>query len=50
MSREVIVKEAMKTNIAKVEPSTTVLEAAKIMKKRKLGNVIVVEKKQPIGI
>ena len=50
MSREVIVKEAMKTNIAIVEPKTTVLEAAQIMKKRKIGNVIVVEKKQPIGI
>ena len=50
MSREVIVKEAMKTNLAIVEPNTTVLEAAKLMKKRKIGNVIVVEKKQPIGI
>ena len=50
MSREVIVKEAMKTNIAKVESSTNVLEAAKLMKKRKIGNVIVVQKKQPIGI
>jgi len=50
MSREVIVKEAMKTNLAIVEPDNTVLEAAKLMKKRKIGNVIVVEKKQPIGI
>ena len=50
MGREVIVKEAMKTNLAKVEPSTKVLDAAKLMKKRKIGNVIVVEKKQPIGI
>ncbi|MCK4996141.1 MAG: CBS domain-containing protein [Thermoplasmatales archaeon] len=50
MSREIIVKEAMKTNLAIVEPDTTVLEAAKLMKKRKIGNVIVVEKKQPIGI
>ena len=50
MSREVIVKEAMKTNIAKLEPTTTVLEAAQLMQKRKIGNVIVVEKKQPIGI
>ena len=50
MSREVIVKEAMKTNIAKLEPNTTVLEAAKLMKERKIGNVIIVEKKQPIGI
>ena len=50
MSREVIVKEAMKTNLAIVGPDTTVLEAAKLMKKRKIGNVIVVEKKQPVGI
>ena len=50
MGREVIVKEAMKTNLAMVKPITTVLEAAKIMKKRKIGNVIIVEKEQPIGI
>ena len=50
MGREVIVKEAMKTNLAIVKPSMTVLEAAQLMKKRKIGNVIVVEKKQPIGI
>ena len=50
MIKEIIVKEAMKTNIAKVEPNTTVLEAAQLMKKRKIGNVIIVEKKQPIGI
>jgi CBS domain-containing protein len=48
--REVIVKEAMKTNLAKVEPNMTVLDAAQLMKKRKIGNVLVVEKKQPIGI
>ena len=50
MTKEVIVKEAMKTNIVMVEPTTTVLEAAKLMKKNKIGNVIVVEKKQPVGI
>jgi len=50
MAKEVIVKEAMKTNIAWVEPKITVLEAAKLMKKRKIGNVLIVEKKQPIGI
>jgi len=50
MTHEVIVKEAMKTNLAIVEPTTTVLEAAKLMKKRKIGNVLVVEKKLPIGI
>ena len=50
MSREVIVKEAMKTNIAIVNTTTSVLEAAKLMKDRKIGNVLVVENKQPIGI
>ena len=50
MGREIIVKEAMKTNLAMVKPITTILEAAKIMKKRKIGNVIIVEKEQPIGI
>ena len=50
MSREVIVKEAMKTNLAKVDPNTSVLEAAQMMKKRRIGNVIIVEEKQPIGI
>jgi len=50
MAKETIVKEAMKTNIAKVEPTITILEAAILMKKRRIGNVIVVEKKRPIGI
>ena len=49
-SKEVVVKEAMKTNLAIVEPNTTVLDAAKIMKKRNIGNVIVVKKNQPVGI
>ncbi len=50
MGREVVVKEAMKTNLAMAKATITVLEAAKLMKKRKIGNVIIVEKKQPIGI
>jgi len=50
MTKEVIVKEAMNTNLTMVEPTDTVLEAAKFMKKNKVGNVIVVEKKQPVGI
>jgi len=50
MTKEVIVKEAMKTNLTMVEPTATVLEAAKRMKKNKIGNVIVVEKKHPVGI
>lgn len=50
MKKAVIVKEAMKSNSVIVKPTITVLEAAKIMRKKKIGNVIVVEKKQPIGI
>ncbi len=50
MIKEVIVKEAMKTNLVLVEPATTVLEAAKRMRENKIGNVIVVEKKHPVGI
>jgi len=50
MKKEVIVKEAMKANPIKVRPTITVLEAAKLMKEKKIGNVLVVEKKQPIGI
>jgi len=50
MSREIIVKEAMKANPAFVESNISVIEAAKIMKKRKIGNVIVVEKNHPVGI
>ena len=50
MKKEVIVKEAMKSNPVKVKPTITVLEAAKLMREKKIGNVIVVEKKQPTGI
>jgi CBS domain-containing protein len=50
MSREIIVKEAMKTNLAIINPELTVLDAAKLMKKRKIGNVLVVQDKLPIGI
>ena len=50
MGGEVIVKEAMKTNIVMVEPKTTVLDTAILMKKRKIGNVIIVENDQPLGI
>jgi len=50
MNREIIVKEAMKTNLAIIDPDLTVLDAAKLMKKRKIGNVLVVQKKLLIGI
>ncbi len=50
MNREIIVKEAMKTNLAIIDPDLTVLDAAKLMKKRKIGNVLIVQKKLLIGI
>ena len=50
MKKEVLVKEAMKTNPLMVSPSISVVEAAKLMRKRKLGSVIVVENEQPVGI
>jgi len=50
MKKEVIIREIMKTNLIMVKPSTNILEAAKLMKKNKIGNVIVVENNQPIGI
>jgi CBS domain-containing protein len=50
MNRDIIVKEAMKTNLAIIDPDLTVLDAAKLMKKRKIGNVLVVQNKLPIGI
>lgn len=50
MAKETIVKEAMKTNLVLIKATASVLEAAKLMKNRKIGNVIVVENNQPIGI
>jgi len=50
MKTTVLVKEAMKYNPVVVTPMISVLEAAQLMKKHKIGNVIVVEHKQPIGI
>ena len=50
MSHEIIVKEAMSTNLAIIDLNLTVLDAAKLMKKRKIGNVLVVKKNLPIGI
>ena len=45
----VLVKEAMKPKPITVKTKTTVKEAAEIMKKKGIGNCIVVDKK-PIGI
>lgn len=45
----VLVKEAMKTNPVTVKPKTSVKEAAELMKKKGIGNCIVVDEK-PLGI
>jgi CBS domain-containing protein len=50
MSKDVLVKEVMKTKPVIVQPFTTVLEAARIMKANKIGNVIISEINHPIGI
>jgi CBS domain-containing protein len=50
MSKDVLVKEVMKVQPVIVQPFTTVLEAAQIMKEKKIGNVIVAEVNHPIGI
>ncbi|HDM25433.1 MAG TPA: CBS domain-containing protein, partial [Thermoplasmatales archaeon] len=43
------VKEVMRAKVITVEPNTTVREAAQLMRKKKVGSVIVVEDK-PVGI
>lgn len=45
----VLVKEAMKANPVTVTPKTSVKEAAQLMKKKRIGNCIVVDDK-PVGI
>ncbi len=50
MSKDVLIKEVMKTKPVMVQPFTTVLEAARIMKDHKIGNVIISEVNHPIGI
>ncbi|PNX48191.1 MAG: hypothetical protein BV459_02805 [Thermoplasmata archaeon M11B2D] len=50
MSKDVLVKEVMKTKLVIVQPFTTVLEAARIMRDNKIGNVIISERQHPIGI
>ncbi|HDM66792.1 MAG TPA: CBS domain-containing protein, partial [Thermoplasmatales archaeon] len=47
--RDVIVKEAMKMKPVTITPDTSVQEAAKLMRKHRIGSCIVVEDK-PIGI
>jgi CBS domain-containing protein len=46
---DILVKEAMKINPVTVKPKTTIKEAAELMKKKGIGNCIVVDEK-PIGI
>jgi CBS domain-containing protein len=50
MSKDVLVKEIMKVKPVVVQPFTTVLEAARFMKEKKINNVIVAEVNHPIGI
>jgi CBS domain-containing protein len=50
MSKDVLVKEVMKIKPVIVQPFMTVLEAARIMKEKRIGNVIVAEVNHPIGI
>lgn len=50
MSKDVLVKEVMKTKPVFVQPFTTVLDAARIMRDQKIGNVIISEVNHPIGI
>lgn len=50
MNKEVLVKEVMKTKPVIVQPFATVFEAARIMREKKIGNVIVAEQSHPIGI
>jgi len=50
MKKEVIVKEAMKMKPVIVAPTMSVLNAVQLMKRHKIGNVIIVEHNQPVGI
>jgi CBS domain-containing protein len=50
MSKDVLVKEVMKIKPVIVQPFTTVFEAARIMREKKIGNVIIAEVNHPIGI
>ena len=45
----VLVKEAMKAKPVTIHPKTTVNEVASLMKKKGIGNLIVVDEK-PVGI
>lgn len=49
MKNDVFVKETMNTKVVTAKSTITVKEAAKIMKKKSIGNIIIGDKK-PIGI
>ena len=49
MHGKVLVKEVMKAKVITVKPDTSVKEAAQLMRKNRVGSVIVVDDK-PIGI
>ncbi len=50
MNKQVLVKEIMKAKPVIVQPFTTVLETARLMKNKKVDNVIVTEQGHPLGI
>jgi CBS domain-containing protein len=50
MSKDVLVKEVMKVKPVIIQPFTTVLEAARIMRDKKLNHVLVAEVNHPVGI
>jgi CBS domain-containing protein len=50
MNKQIFVKEVMKANPVIVQPFATVLEAARLMKDKKVDNIIVTEQGHPLGI
>jgi len=45
-----VVSEAMKADVATIEPSASLIQAAKIMLERKIGCLVVVENRRIVGI
>jgi CBS domain-containing protein len=44
------VKDVMIKNVKTISPSATMAEAAKLMKKNRIGSLVVVEGNGPVGI
>lgn len=44
------VKEVMSKNVKTVEPSATVVEASEVMKKHRIGGLVIVDAEKPVGI